>query len=120
MTVTRRPSPRSIGSLKHVHHAGKGRITRKRKPIPHWLNYAVQLIFQVVRHSCQSVSLFNSIFIGNIFVASGKQTVWTRSSEPYHCSPQQISYAPDPVVIPRINDLELVTLDTNDANFDRL
>ena len=75
MTVARRPAPRRIRALQHIHHGSERRIRRKRKPIAQRFEreIAVELIFQIVRHSRQSVALLDAVFVGNIFIASGKR-----------------------------------------------
>ena len=56
MAITRRPTPRRICALQHVHHAGECRVRRKRKPVAQRLQLSAQLILQIVRHARRACS----------------------------------------------------------------
>ncbi len=73
MAIARRPAPRSISALQHVHHARERRIGRKREPIAQRLNVSVELIFQIVRHARERVAPLLAHLVGDIFVAAGER-----------------------------------------------
>ncbi len=72
MAIARRPAPRSIGPLQHIHHARKCRITRQREPITQRFKHAVELILKIMRHSGQRITLGDAVLVGHILVTAGE------------------------------------------------
>src|SRR6266542_4754744 len=72
MAITGRPTPGGVGALQHVHNAGERRVGRKWIPVAQRLQLAAKLIFEIMRHAGQRVTLLDSQQIGTVFTAAGE------------------------------------------------